>query len=88
MDFQIVHVGPIGMDVGADGMSGPVNKIIAVTFFLDVAAGGTIHFPSCNAASGAIASVTVFTPASRASRTISKTSQMRPEGARRQSPST
>jgi len=29
VDFQVVHVGPIGMDVGADGMSGTVNKIIA-----------------------------------------------------------
>ena len=52
MNFQIVHVGSVGMDVGADGMSRPMNKIIAVPGFLDMPARGLVHFPSGDAASG------------------------------------
>src|SRR5271165_2912666 len=50
MNFEIVHVGAVGMDVGADGMSRSMNKIIAVAGFLNVAAGGAIDFPSGDAA--------------------------------------
>src|SRR6202008_4099883 len=51
VNLQIVHVGPIRMDVGADGMSGAVNKIIAVAGFLDMPASGAVHFPAGNASS-------------------------------------
>src|ERR1035441_10834730 len=51
VNLEVVHVGPIGMDVGADGMSGAMNKIIAVARLLDESAGGAIHFPSGDAAS-------------------------------------
>jgi len=47
------NVSAIGMDVGANGMSRAMYKIIAVAFLLDVVAGGAIHFPTGNAASGA-----------------------------------
>src|SRR5271155_4776456 len=34
------------MDVGADGMSGAVNEIFTEAILLDVAAGGSVDFPS------------------------------------------
>src|SRR5258708_4050120 len=40
------------MDVGADGMSGAVNEIIAEALLLDVAASGAVYFPSGDAAPG------------------------------------
>ncbi len=45
MNLEVVHVGAIGMDVGADGMSGAMNKIIAVPGLLNVAAGSAVDFP-------------------------------------------
>src|SRR6266567_3557528 len=45
VNFKVVHVGPVGMDVGADGMSGAMDKIIAVARLLNMPAGGAIDFP-------------------------------------------
>src|SRR6201993_2557059 len=40
------------MHVGADGVPGAVNEIIAVTGFLDVIAGSPIHLPAGNTLTG------------------------------------
>src|SRR5882757_9887831 len=30
VDLKVVHIGPVGVDVGADGVSCPMNEIVAV----------------------------------------------------------
>src|SRR5947208_6022619 len=52
MDFQIVHVGAIGVDVGADGMSGAVHKEFVQASVLDMTANGAIHLPSSDLFAG------------------------------------
>src|SRR5258708_6249531 len=52
VNFKVVHVGPVGMDVGADGMSRAMNEIVAVAGLRNMPASHAIHFPSRDAAAG------------------------------------
>src|SRR4029077_9584907 len=52
VNLKVVHVSPVGMDVGADGMSGAMNEIIAVAGLGDVPARDAIDFKSGDAAAG------------------------------------
>src|SRR5450432_708039 len=52
VDLKVVHVGPIGMDVGTDGMSRAVNEIVAIPGLGDMPASGAVHFPSGDTAAG------------------------------------
>src|SRR5262249_42620658 len=51
VNFQIVHVSAVGMDLGSDRVTSPVNEVIAKASLLDVISCGPVNFPSTNVAS-------------------------------------
>src|ERR1039458_2144721 len=46
VDFEVVHVGAVGMHFGSDGVAGAVDEIVSELGLLDVVADGLIHLPS------------------------------------------
>ena|SRR6185369_7497647 len=46
MHFEIVHVGAVGMDLGADGVPGAVNKVLPVSGFGDALTDRVIYLPA------------------------------------------
>src|SRR5579864_759659 len=53
MNLEVVHVGSVSMNIGADGMSGAMNEIVAVPGLLNVSPCSPVDFPSRDAASRA-----------------------------------
>ena len=48
MNLQVVHVGAVGVHLGADGMPGTVNEVIPVAGFPDVIASCPVDLPPRN----------------------------------------
>src|SRR4051794_40991007 len=46
VNLKVVHVGAVGVDVGADGMSRAMDEIVAVTSFCNMSTSGPINFKS------------------------------------------
>src|SRR5271163_3577418 len=60
VNFQVVHVGAVGMHFGSDGMPSAMDKVIAEARFFDVISSGPIYFPPAHVASAADAFLNHF----------------------------
>src|SRR5438270_12503770 len=52
VDFKIVHVGAVGVDLRSDGVAGTMDEVVSEARPLDMAAGCTIHLPAGNIFAG------------------------------------
>src|SRR5579864_3371200 len=52
MNFQIIHVGAVGVNFRADGVPRAMNEVITESGFLDLLADDAVDFPSSDRLSG------------------------------------
>src|SRR5207302_4310372 len=46
VDLEVVHVGAVGVNLGADRMPGAMNEILPEAGLVDVITRGPVHFPA------------------------------------------
>src|SRR5207248_10319720 len=52
VDFEVIHVGAVGVNLSADGVSGAMNEVFAKAGVVDEGAHSAINFPSGDGAPG------------------------------------
>src|ERR1041385_7244413 len=48
VNFKVVHIGAVGVDIGGDGVAGAMDEVVAVTSFVDVITNRAVHLPPGN----------------------------------------